>query len=188
MNLRLQTLNLEFGSLVSQNARQSTSLTYTICEVRMITDATLPTGLAPTHLPAESPPIPISPKSPHHTLFVCSLCQYSATEPTRDGVSGGQHLLKQLQIELAAQDLHQTIHLQPVRCMAACGQSCNVTLAAPNKLTFILSGLSPETSATEIATFCRQYTTCEDGKVPYRQRSTAIHQATAFILPPLPIA
>ena len=122
----------------------------------------------------------------HATLFVCSLCRFSATESSRDGLSGGQHLINQLQAELDRQNLQAAVHLQPVRCMAACSQACNATLAGPEKLTFILSELSPTESAAAVSEFCQQYAATPDGKVPYRERSSAIHQATSFVLPPLP--
>ncbi|MEM9818780.1 MAG: DUF1636 domain-containing protein [Cyanobacteria bacterium P01_D01_bin.6] len=120
------------------------------------------------------------------TLFVCSLCRFSADEKSRDGISGGQYLINQLQTELAARNLHTNVHLRPLRCMAACEQACNVTLAAPDKLTFILSQLPPTEAATALSEFCQQYTACADGKVPYRDRSAIIREATAFVLPPLP--
>lgn len=120
------------------------------------------------------------------TLFICALCRFSATEKSRDGVSGGQYLIDQMQAAISHNNLQDAIDLQPVRCMAQCSQPCNVTLAAPSKLTFILSGMSPIESVTALLEFCQQYTACPDGKVPYRERSSTIHQATAFILPSLP--
>lgn len=120
------------------------------------------------------------------TLFVCSLCRFSETENSRDGLSGGQHLIDRLEGELEAKNLSDAIHLQPVRCMAACSRSCNTTLAAPDKLTFIFSNLSPTDSAAELSEFCQQYVARPDGKVPYGERASSIRQATAFILPPLP--
>jgi predicted metal-binding protein len=120
------------------------------------------------------------------TLFVCSLCRFSATEKSRDGLSGGQYYINQLQTELAARNLQDAVHLQPVRCMAACSRPCNVTIAAPDRLTFILSGLPTTESAGKLAEFCQQYTTCPGGRVPYHARSTTIRAASAFILPALP--
>jgi predicted metal-binding protein len=121
------------------------------------------------------------------TLFVCSLCRFSATDKTRDGVSGGQHLIDQVQTAIAQENLESAVQIKPVQCMAQCSQPCNVTLAAPDKLTFILSNLSPTEAAPALAEFCQQYTEQPDGKVPYRERSATIHEATAFILPPLPV-
>lgn len=120
------------------------------------------------------------------TLFVCSLCRFSATESKRDGVSGGEYFIDRLQTELKKRDLQAAIDLQPLRCMAACRQSCNATLAAPDRLTFILSKLSPTEAAAALSEFCEQYIACSNGKVPYKQRSSTIREATSFILPPLP--
>ncbi|MEM9505608.1 MAG: DUF1636 domain-containing protein [Cyanobacteria bacterium J06639_14] len=120
------------------------------------------------------------------TLFVCSLCRFSAQERSRDGIAGGQHLINQLQQALAERDLQTTVHLEPLRCMAGCQQPCNVSLAAPGKLTFILSNVSPDNGAATVAEFCQQYTDSASGRVPYGDRAAEIRQATAFVLPPLP--
>lgn len=120
------------------------------------------------------------------TLFVCSLCRFSARERSRDGVSGGQYLIHQLQHALSSQGLQDTVQLEPLRCMAGCHQPCNVSLAAPGKLTFILSGVAPENSAATVSQFCQQYTDSTDGRVPYRERPDLIRETTAFVLPPLP--
>ncbi len=120
------------------------------------------------------------------TVFVCSLCRFSATEKSRDGLSGGEYFINQLQKELAARNLQDAVHLQPVRCMAACSRPCNVTLAAPDKLTFILSGLPTTESAGKLAEFCQQYTSFPGGRVPYKERSETIRETSAFILPALP--
>lgn len=121
------------------------------------------------------------------TLFVCSLCRFSTDEKSRNGMSGGEYLIDQLQAELNKHNLQETVHLEPLRCMAGCSQPCNVSLAAPNKLTFILSGLSPTDAIAALSEFCQQYTACPDGKVPYRDRPAMIREATAFVLPPLPM-
>lgn len=121
-----------------------------------------------------------------HTLFVCALCRYSQTETKAAGVSGGERLIECLKQELEARQLNDELTLQPVRCMAACGDFCNATLAAPGKLTFILKGLSPTESAGVLSEFCEQYTASPGGRVPYRERPKEIHEATAYVLPPLP--
>jgi predicted metal-binding protein len=123
---------------------------------------------------------------PKTTLFVCSLCRFSQSEASRDGISGGQYLIHQLEKDLATHNLSDAVQLTPLRCMAGCDQPCNVSLAAPGKLTFILSQVSPTSGAAAITEFCQQYTSCPEGKVPYQQRSIEIRKATAFVLPPLP--
>ncbi|HEY9888254.1 MAG TPA: DUF1636 domain-containing protein [Candidatus Obscuribacterales bacterium] len=126
--------------------------------------------------------------SPRATLFVCSLCRFSETERTRGGLSGGEHLIQQLQAELHRRQLTDAVQLTPLRCMAGCSQPCNVSLAAPDKLTFILSHVSPTEAAATVTEFCQQYVRSVDGRVPYKERPAAIRAATAFVLPPLPAA
>lgn len=120
------------------------------------------------------------------TLFVCELCRFSADEVSRDGERGGTYFVRQLRQALADRQLESTVTLQPVRCMAGCAQPCNASLAAPGKLTFILSGLAPETTATAVTDFCEQYGAEATGRVPYNDRPATIKAATAFVLPPLP--
>jgi predicted metal-binding protein len=122
------------------------------------------------------------------TLFVCSLCRFSPTEASRNGISGGQHLISELQTELNARHLQDAVRIESLRCMAGCHQPCNVSLAAPGKLTFILSHVSPTESATALSEFCEQYTHSPDGRVPYRDRPPLVRETTAFVLPPLPAA
>lgn len=124
---------------------------------------------------------------PQTTLFVCSACRFSPDEASRDGLSGGQYLIEKLRQALKNRDLQETVRLEPLRCMAACRQPCNVSLAAPGKLTFILSQVSPTEGAASVSAFCQQYTACADGRVPYRDRPFAVQKATAFVLPPLPV-
>jgi predicted metal-binding protein len=120
-----------------------------------------------------------------HTLLVCSLCRFSETQNKKHGLSGGQYLIEELQKGLESSDLSDRVIIKPVSCMAACRRSCAATLAAADKLTFIFNQLAPIESAPELLQFIEQYVTTSQGKVPYRERSRTIQQATAFILPPL---
>lgn len=120
-----------------------------------------------------------------HTLLVCILCRFSQTEREQEGLRGGQHLFNQLQAGLETCHLQNRIHLQPVRCMGACDRSCVVAFSAPNKLTFILSQLSPIHSLRELLQFSGQYVACADGKVPYKERPEAVKKGIHAVLPPL---
>ena len=95
--------------------------------------------------------------------------------------------MEELQKGLEDCDYSDLITIKPVSCMAACRRSCTVTLAADDKLTFILERLVPLESAPELLKFVEQYINTPQGKVPYRERSRPIQQATSFILPPLTI-
>lgn len=120
------------------------------------------------------------------TVFVCALCGFSPQQRTREGVSGGEHLATQLKAELTDRGLQDVVTLEPLRCMAGCSRPCNVSVAAPDKLTYIFSGVSAQNGAETMAEFCQQHVNSTDGRVPYRERSAEIRTATAFVLPPLP--
>lgn len=120
-----------------------------------------------------------------HTLFVCVLCR--AKSGSTDGLSQGQFLFDRLGEALAMCDWREAIHLRPVRCMGACSRSCVVAFAAPGKLTFILSELSPTESVPELLQFSGQYIACAEGKVPYKERPNLAKKGIHAVLPPLPV-
>lgn len=119
-----------------------------------------------------------------HTLQICILCRFSETKPERNGLSGGQTLFNQLKDGLESCDEGDYITLQPVRCMGACERSCVVAFTAPNKLTFVLSQLSPTDAVPELLQFSHQYVACSDGKVPYKERPDAVKKGIHAVLPP----
>lgn len=121
------------------------------------------------------------------TLLVCTLCRFSQPDRDREAMSGGQFLFNQLQEQLETFGANGTpVQLQPVRCMGACDRSCVVAFTAPNKLTFILSQLSPTDAVSDLLEFSHQYQGCLDGKVPYKDRPITVKQKIHAVLPPLP--
>jgi predicted metal-binding protein len=123
-----------------------------------------------------------------HTLFVCVLCRFSESDQNQSGLSAGQSLFDQLSEGLVDSDCHEAITLQPVRCLGACSRSCVVAFAAPTKLIFILSELTPTQSVSELLQFSKQYVACSEGKVPYKERPEVAKKGIHAVLPPLPVA
>jgi predicted metal-binding protein len=119
-----------------------------------------------------------------NTLFVCVLCQFMDSPSKLASTSPGQTLFNQLQDGLTS--TQDSISLQPVRCLGACDRACVVAFAAVNKLTFVLSGLSPTESVADLMKFSQQYSTCPDGKVPFRDRPETIKRSIHAVLPVLP--
>ena len=117
-----------------------------------------------------------------HTLFVCTLCRLPDAPQSPEAPSGGQRLLNQLNADLS----DPAIQIQPVRCMGVCSRSCVVAFAAPNKLTFVLSGLTPA-SVPELQEFSQQYISQHNGNVPFKQRPEAVKQGIVAVLPALPM-
>ncbi|MEM8672467.1 MAG: DUF1636 family protein [Cyanobacteria bacterium P01_G01_bin.67] len=63
-----------------------------------------------------------------HTLLVCSLCRFSEKENKKHGLSGGQHLIQELEKGWEKYKWRDRITIKPLSCMAACRRSCAVTL------------------------------------------------------------
>ncbi|NJR51292.1 MAG: DUF1636 domain-containing protein [Leptolyngbyaceae cyanobacterium CSU_1_3] len=116
------------------------------------------------------------------TLFVCVLCRFSASE-SKAVPRPGQALFDELSKAIEHSD---GITLQPVRCMGACRSACVAAFAAPNKLTLVLSNLSPTESVSDLLQFGHQHASCTDGKVPYKERPETIKQKIHVVLPLLP--
>jgi len=119
------------------------------------------------------------------TLLVCILCRFAQTEARQTGLSEGQALCDRLKEGLETSS-EACIRLQPVRCMGACSHACTAAFMAPDKLTFILSQLSPTDSVPDLLEFSRQYIAAPDGKIPYKDRPATIKQKIHAVLPPLP--
>ncbi len=122
-----------------------------------------------------------------NTLFVCVLCRLSGNDSTQSTVNPGQLLFDQLRQKLL-DSKQPEIQLQPVRCLGACRHGCAAAFAAPHKLTFILSELSPTESVSDLLQFATQYAACQDGKVPFRERPETVKQKIHAVLPILPTA
>jgi predicted metal-binding protein len=123
---------------------------------------------------------------PQPTLFVCTLCRAAESNAANE-ISDGQQLFDQLKESLESQCDDPQLHLQPVRCMAACDRSCVVALAATNKLTFIFNQLSAERSIPDLLQFTRQYAANTSGNVPYKERPESLKKKLLAVLPPVPV-
>jgi predicted metal-binding protein len=127
-----------------------------------------------------------------NTVLICELCRqqtYSdSVEPTLDNgqpVSDGQQLLTQMEHAIAQHEWGDRLQIRPVRCMAVCDRACAVAFAAPNKLTYVFSGLSAASSVADLVQFAEQYIHAEDGRVPYKQRPEQLKKGVVTVLPAL---
>ena len=101
------------------------------------------------------------------TIFVCDTCRYSVEEKTCEGRTGGEMLAGHIEA-LAGGDAALTV--RRVSCLMGCERHCNVSVAAPGKLTYVIGRFAPERDAAEaIVDYARLHAAAETGRVPFRE-------------------
>ena len=101
------------------------------------------------------------------TIFVCDTCRYSVEEKVHDGKTGGERLAEHVE-DIARGDADVTV--ERISCLMGCERHCNVSVAAPGKLTYVIGRFVPERDAAEaIVDYARLHAGAETGRVPFKQ-------------------
>ena len=124
-------------------------------------------------------------KTPH-TLFVCTACASVWKDGKREGKSGGQHLLEQINELHKNWDLREDFPIQEVECMSACSRSCAVSFAAAGKYTYLFGDLPVNESAAAVLQCASQYYAKPDGLLPWSERPEPLKRGILAKIPPLP--
>ncbi|QSJ20624.1 DUF1636 family protein [Nostoc sp. UHCC 0702] len=120
-----------------------------------------------------------------HTLFVCKTCASVWQDGKRQGESGGEKLLQQLQHLAQNWDLRDDFPIKEVECMSACNRSCVVAFAAGGKLTYLFGDLAAEGSASAVLECASQYYAKADGLLPWAKRPEPLKKGILARIPPL---
>lgn len=101
------------------------------------------------------------------TIFVCDTCRHPDGEKLHDGRTGGELLAGHVEA-LAEGDAE--VGVTRVSCLMGCERHCNVSVAAPGKITYVIGRFAPERDAAEaIVEYARLHARAETGRVPFRQ-------------------
>jgi predicted metal-binding protein len=99
-------------------------------------------------------------------IVACETCGGAQREA--DGRSRGEHLIEQLQRELAARG-DVGVDCTSVRCLWACKRSCAVMLRSAGRAGYVIVDLPPdEVSARALLDYTGLYLQTEDGAVPFK--------------------
>lgn len=120
-----------------------------------------------------------------HILFVCEVCNFSATQKQYEGLSGGFYLLKQLSGFSPNQTISDQIEIRPVECMDACKHPCVAVLSCVSKPTYLFTNLPPLESAEALLWLCDRYIKCEDGRVRWREFPDVLKSTMFAQIPPV---
>lgn len=124
-------------------------------------------------------------KTPH-TLFVCTACASVWKDGKREGKSGGQDLLEQINELHKNWDLREDFPIQEVECMSACSRSCAVSFVAAGKYTYLFGDLPVNESAAAVLQCASQYYAKPDGLLPWSERPEPLKRGILAKIPPLP--
>ncbi|BAY62072.1 hypothetical protein NIES22_21390 [Calothrix brevissima NIES-22] len=120
-----------------------------------------------------------------HTLFVCKTCASVWQDGKRVGESGGEKLLKKLQLIAQDWELREKFPIQPVECMSACNRSCVVAFAAQGKITYLFGDLVVDESASAVLECANKYYSKNDGLLPWSERPEALKKGILAKIPPI---
>ncbi|MBD2353354.1 DUF1636 family protein [Tolypothrix sp. FACHB-123] len=120
-----------------------------------------------------------------HTLFVCKTCASVWQDSKRVGESGGEKLLKKLQILAEDWELRDKFPIQQVECMSACSHSCVVAFAAQGKITYLFGDLAVDDSASAVLECAQKYYNKPDGLLPWSERPEALKKGILAKIPPI---
>lgn len=121
---------------------------------------------------------------PKHTLFVCQSChRSSATQPDNPPFDG-TILLDQINTLRPEQFPDNEVEVQPVGCLWACSHGCVVSVASPDKPTYLFVNLSPGESTTALLDFMQLYIKSDKGNVVWKQIPAILQPAIFAQIPP----
>ncbi len=119
------------------------------------------------------------------TLFVCTTCGSTWEDGKRIGTSAGEFLLQDLQVQLA----DAGIHLEAVKCLSACLNSCAVAISAPGKFSYVLGQLPAQENRSEtveaLVQLAQSHREKPDGFVPYGERPELLKNRVLGRIPPI---
>ncbi|MEG4349796.1 DUF1636 family protein [Microcoleus sp. LAD1_D5] len=124
---------------------------------------------------------------PKHTLFICKSCHRSSAERPKNPPFDGTILVDKLNTLCAEQFPDNEVEIQPVGCLWACNHGCVVSVASPDKPTYLFVNLTPGESATALLDFMQLYIKSAKGNVVWKQIPELLQSAIFAQIPPVGI-
>ncbi len=131
--------------------------------------------------------------STSHILFVCTTCASVWQDGKRQGISGGEKLLKQLSQQHKNWQLSNSFSIKPVECMSACSHFCAVSFAAPGKHTYVFGDIPYQTEtlsemSAAVLECASLYYSKPDGLLSWSERPEKLKKGVLARVPPLTFA
>lgn len=129
---------------------------------------------------------------PQHILLVCTTSASKYENGKKVGESGGEKLIKQMQISAQGWELASEFSIEPVQCLSTCSQACAIAFTGSNKLTYLFGNLpidetQIETTATTVLECAGQYYENPQGLLSYKERPELLKNKVVARIPSFPI-
>jgi len=121
-----------------------------------------------------------------HVLIVCKGCGFSADEETREGETGGAHLLKHLHTLHEQWPRNDELAIETIGCLCICDHPCAIAFVGTHKPTYLFADLNPPTCAADLLATSELYLDSKDGMVPAFKLPTALQPCRIARIPPAP--
>ncbi|MEM7580365.1 MAG: DUF1636 domain-containing protein [Cyanobacteria bacterium P01_A01_bin.80] len=121
-----------------------------------------------------------------HTIFVCTTCASNWKNGKPVGESGGEKLLKRLQVDYPNWELNTEFTIQPVECMSACNRSCVISFASSSKNTYLFGDISPNLTPAEVEGVfdcAGKYYVHPEGYLPWAERPQPLKKGILARIP-----
>lgn len=115
-------------------------------------------------------------------ITVCDTCRREERKALKDEPSCGEGLLAHVRAAAA----ETAVEVRQVSCLMGCERACNIAIAGPGKLTYVLGRFDPtQTAAAGIVEYAEGHERSESGVVPFRQWPQAVKGHFVARIPPL---
>ncbi len=125
-----------------------------------------------------------------HSLLVCTTCASTWQNGKKVGISGGEILLKELELLHQDWEKRSQFEIRAVSCMSACSKACVVTFASAGKYSYIFGDLPRDSehipaAASAIIACAELYSDRPDGTMAWKERPEPLKNGVIARIPPL---
>lgn len=119
-------------------------------------------------------------------ITVCDTCRRETRKELKDEPSCGEGLLAAVRAAAVGAAGGADVEVRRISCLMGCERACNVAIAAPGKLTYVLGRFDPTAEAAAgIVEYAQGHALSETGAVPFRQWPVAVKGHFVARVPPV---
>jgi len=117
------------------------------------------------------------------TVFVCTSCRLPLEGEVFE--RPGAAMAAELARKVAAAGADDSVHVEPIECLAVCKRPVSVALAGEGRFTYVIGDLDPGQHLDDVVAAARAYAATDNGIVPWRERPQTFRKGVVARIPPL---